>query len=70
MKSLKAAFTVLCLLIIGLIAMAELNLDMAIREASTKETDGEIQDVLNKHGFRIDIYDEITPQEKIKALFR
>lgn len=68
--TLKIALSVLCFGLIGIMALAELNLENCIREASTMETDGEIQAVLHEHGFRIGINDEITPIEKLKALFR
>jgi hypothetical protein len=55
---------------IGTMIIAESNLYFAVKEASTAETDGEIQAILHEYGFRIHIYEEITPEEKVKALFR
>jgi len=70
MKTLKLTLLAICFLIIGTVALAEINLERAIRKASTMSTDGEIQEILHEYGFQINIYDEITPEEKVKALFR
>lgn len=70
MKNLKISIALILFLIIGLFTVAEINYQEAVRSARHVETDGEIQAILQEHGFQVGIYDEITPQEKIKALFR
>lgn len=70
MKALKITLLGILILITGLMTFAQLNYENCIQEASTKETDGEILQVIHEYGFRTGLYDEVTPQEKIKALFR
>jgi len=69
MKTLKITFALILFLIIGIITVAQINYEEAIRSARTAETDGEIREVLQEYGFQVDIYDPITPEEKVKALF-
>jgi len=70
MKTLKITFAGILFLIIGIVTAAQINYEEAIRSARHVETDGEIQEVLQEYGFQVDIYEEITPEEKVKALFR
>lgn len=56
-------------LTIGIITASEINYQESIRSARHVETDGEIQAVLQEYGFNVGIYDEITLQDKIEALW-
>lgn len=69
MKTLKISIALILFLIIGLFTIAEINYQEAVRSARQVETDGEIQAILQEHGFNLGIYDEIGPKEKVQAVF-
>lgn len=53
----------------GMVLLAQLNFEQAMEKASLVDSDAEIQAVLHAHGFDCDIYDQITPGDKIEAFF-
>jgi hypothetical protein len=52
----------------GLILIAQLNYEQALGKAQEVDTDGEIQAVLDAHGFRVDLWDDISMVDKLSAV--
>lgn len=70
----KIILTTLGVLLFGWTAvsvLSEVNYQEALAASQLVETDGEIMEVMESHGFELgNVYDEIGPMDKIKALFR